>query len=101
MVRLTLAKEAWDQRTSTPAREVFAVLEVDGHSLRVAEGPTFYESLGAIPVVDETGHQLTLEADGEAWACLLPMAFRTGDVEVEATKVAAVTARPLALAGDR
>lgn len=88
MVRLAFTTEVWETARNAPSPRLMAVIEVEGTDLRVVQGMRNFDAVASISVVDpDSGRQLTLPRDGEAWALLLPSAFRSGDMEVEAVEM--------------
>lgn len=90
MIKLLFSTMRWDDATDQPKTEVLATVEIDeidGRVLSVDGDGQYFDP--RVAVIDpETGDDLTFESDPERWAANLHYAYRYGDVQVTAERVA-------------
>jgi hypothetical protein len=96
MIRVRFTRFEFDAAAQRWAAEPVAELLADGDQVTVS-GP-HAEWIGLdIPVIDpETGGRLTRQADAERWARLLPLAYRSGDLDLEVDEVEVANPLPAA-----
>jgi hypothetical protein len=100
MVRVTFSAPHYDSQRKAVDYVVQAELIVDGHE-HSSTGEVRWIDL-SIPVIDPaTGRQLVFEDDPEAWARLLPTAYRSGDIVLEVVEEMAPAAQHAMPAGRR
>jgi hypothetical protein len=82
-------RNEWDE-------ELIAELVADGEEVTISGPRAEWISLDISIIDPDTGEQVNRERDAERWARLLPLAYRSGDIDVEVNEVEA--AEPVAAA---
>ncbi|HEY5287089.1 MAG TPA: hypothetical protein VIJ50_08295 [Solirubrobacteraceae bacterium] len=89
MIRVRFTTSEFNAETQQWVKLPVAELIADGEDVRIS-GPRAEWISPDIAIIDpETTHRVTRTDGAERWAQLLPFAYRSGDLDVEVTEVAA------------
>ncbi len=88
MIRVRFTTSQFNVETQDWVELPVAELIVDGEDVRIS-GPRSEWISPDIAIIDpETREQVTRSDGAERWARLLPLAYRSGDLDVEVSEVA-------------
>lgn len=94
MIQARFTQQSFDADSQQWVTETVAELVADGSTVTVSGDRADWIDRD-IPIRDpENGDQVDSRSNPERWARLLPLAYRSGDIDVEVTEVAVAAPMP-------
>lgn len=89
MIQVNFTTQDYDESAGRWVRRAVAQLVADGQDVTIS-GPHADWISPDVSIVDpQTGERVSRADGAERWARLLPFAYRSGDIEVEVSELAA------------